>query len=61
MYSKEHQENVAKWLASGEMVAKETITEGVENAAEGFIGMLQGKNFGKACLKLTHDTEQPRL
>jgi NADPH-dependent curcumin reductase CurA len=28
------------------------ITEGMENAAEGFVGMLEGKNYGKAILKL---------
>jgi NADPH-dependent curcumin reductase CurA len=41
-------------LANGEIIIKESITEGVENAAEGFVGMLQGKNFGKAVLKLVH-------
>lgn len=54
-YAKEHHENVSKWLANGELIVKETVTEGVENAAEGFVALLQGKNFGKALLKLKHD------
>ncbi|KAF5024075.1 hypothetical protein F66182_3871 [Fusarium sp. NRRL 66182] len=51
-YAKEHQENLQKWLADGSVKAKLHTTEGIDNAAEGFIGMLQGKNFGKAVLKL---------
>lgn len=51
-YSKEHQENVAKWLANGELVYRDYVTEGIENAAEGLVGMLQGKNFGKAFVKV---------
>jgi NADPH-dependent curcumin reductase CurA len=31
---------------------KLSITDGIDNAAEGFIGMLQGKNFGKALVKI---------
>ncbi|KAL5610536.1 hypothetical protein FOBRF1_006653 [Fusarium oxysporum] len=51
-YAKEHQENLQKWLADGSVKAKLHTTEGIDNAAEGLIGMLQGKNFGKAVLKL---------
>jgi NADPH-dependent curcumin reductase CurA len=46
-YAKEHAENVSKWLASKELIVKEWVTEGVENAAEGFVGLLKGQNFGK--------------
>lgn len=58
VHAKDHQENVMKWLAGKQMFAKETITEGVINAAEGFVGMLQGKNFGKAVLRLSHAGEE---
>lgn len=51
-YSKEFQENVPKWLANKELVYRESVTDGLENAIDGFIGMLQGKNFGKAVLKV---------
>lgn len=51
-YTKEHQQNVQKWLADGSLKAKLHVTEGIDNAAEGFIGMLKGENFGKAVLKI---------
>lgn len=51
-YFKEHQETVQKWLADGSFKAKLHVTEGIDNAAEGFVGMLQGDNFGKAILKI---------
>jgi len=54
-YAKEHEENVSKWIANKEFVAKEEITEGVENAAQGLINIFYGKNFGKALLKPKHD------
>jgi NADPH-dependent curcumin reductase CurA len=51
-YAKEHQENLQKWLADGSVKAKLSITEGIDSAADGLIGMLEGKNFGKAVLKI---------
>jgi NADPH-dependent curcumin reductase CurA len=54
-YIEERNKNVAKWLSEGSFKAKSHITEGMDNAAEGFIGMLQGKNFGKAVLKIADD------
>ncbi|KAF8254163.1 NAD(P)-binding protein [Wilcoxina mikolae CBS 423.85] len=51
-YRKEHQENVSKWLSTGEIVVKESITEGIDHAAEGLVGLFSGKNFGKAVLKV---------
>lgn len=41
-----------KWLQQGELKYKETITEGFENMFDAFVGMLQGKNFGKALVKV---------
>ncbi|KAK7417245.1 hypothetical protein QQX98_004679 [Neonectria punicea] len=51
-YAKEQQENMQKWLADGSIKAKLHVTEGIENAAQGFVDMLTGKNFGKAVLKI---------
>lgn len=51
-YFKEHQENVAKWISDGSIKAKLSVTEGLDNAADGFIGMLAGKNFGKAVVHI---------
>jgi NADPH-dependent curcumin reductase CurA len=38
---------VAAGIADGRIRYREDITEGLENAPEAFMGMLQGKNFGK--------------
>jgi NADPH-dependent curcumin reductase CurA len=51
-YRKARDENIAKWLHEGTFKEKMSVTEGIDNAPEGFVGMLQGKNFGKAVLKI---------
>ena len=51
-YAAEHQKNVAKWIHDGTFKAQQSITEGIDNAIFGFIGMLKGENFGKAVLKI---------
>jgi len=52
-YSKEHQEKLQKWIADGTFKAKMSTTEGMDNAIDGFIGMLEGKNFGKAVMVIS--------
>lgn len=51
-HHKEHQEKLQKWLADGTFKAKISVTEGIDNAVEGFLGMLKGHNFGKAVLQI---------
>ena len=51
-YAKEWAENVGKWIHDGSFKAKMSVTEGIDNAGEGLVGMLQGKNFGKAVLRI---------
>lgn len=51
-YTKEHQEKLQKWLSEGTFKAQMSVTEGIDNAVDGFLGMLQGRNFGKAILKI---------
>lgn len=41
-----------KWLSEGSVKAKLHVTEGIDNAAQGLVDMLVGKNFGKAILKV---------
>lgn len=48
----EHQEKLQKWLAEGTFKAKLSVTEGIDNAIDGFLGMLKGDNFGKAVLQI---------
>ncbi|KAJ5351693.1 hypothetical protein N7541_002493 [Penicillium brevicompactum] len=51
VYTKEHQENVQKWIKDGSFKVLIHETEGIDNAAEGLVGIFHGKNFGKAVLK----------
>jgi len=51
-YDARHQEFVSRWLHEGSLIASMSVTDGIDNAAEGLVGMLQGKNFGKAVLKI---------
>ncbi|KJZ75861.1 hypothetical protein HIM_04685 [Hirsutella minnesotensis 3608] len=51
-YAKEHQEKLQAWLADGSVKAKLSVTEGIDKAADAFVGMLRGENFGKAVLKI---------
>ncbi|PSH65170.1 NADP-dependent oxidoreductase [Phyllobacterium sophorae] len=43
---------MADWLTQGVIKYKEDIVDGLEQAPEAFIGMLQGKNFGKLLVRL---------
>ncbi|KAI9794025.1 MAG: hypothetical protein M1816_006650 [Peltula sp. TS41687] len=56
-YFSEHQKNLQKWIHEGTFRVQQSVTEGMENAADGWLGMLEGKNFGKALLKVA-DLEQ---
>lgn len=40
------------WIATGALKYKEDIVEGLEQAPEAFIGLLDGKNFGKLVIKI---------
>jgi NADPH-dependent curcumin reductase CurA len=43
---------VGDWLATGRLVAEETVVEGLDNAPAAFLGMLRGENTGKMVVKL---------
>ena len=51
-YASEHRDNVEKWLLDGTFKAPVDVTEGIDNAAEGLVKMLEGRNFGKAILAI---------
>jgi NADPH-dependent curcumin reductase CurA len=51
-YHDQHQERVGKWIKEGKIKTREDATDGIDNAIDGFLGMLAGKNFGKAVLKV---------
>jgi NADPH-dependent curcumin reductase CurA len=43
---------VAAGIADGQIRYREDITDGLENAPAAFMGLLQGKNFGKALVRV---------
>ncbi|AEK37893.1 hypothetical protein CVAR_2548 [Corynebacterium variabile DSM 44702] len=45
-------DEIGSKVADGTIVHKEDIVEGLENAPEAFIGLLEGKNFGKLLVKV---------
>ena len=44
--------DLAQWLSEGKIKYRETIAEGLRSAPSAFIGMLEGRNFGKQLVKL---------
>ncbi|VFR30584.1 Putative oxidoreductase YncB [plant metagenome] len=40
------------WVADGRLRYREDVVEGLENAPRAFIGLLEGKNFGKLVVKV---------
>src|SRR5438128_3966927 len=51
----EYRALAAPLLKSGELRYREDIVEGLDRAPEAFIGLLQGRNFGKLLVKLSND------
>tara|TARA_R100000005_G_scaffold94419_1_gene72351 strand:- start:8380 stop:9411 length:1032 start_codon:yes stop_codon:yes gene_type:complete len=47
--------DVSGWIRDGKLKYREDIVKGLENAPEAFIGLLQGKNFGKLLVQVSDD------
>ncbi len=46
---------MGQWVAQGKVKFREDIVDGLDNAPEAFIGLLQGKNFGKLVICVAND------
>ncbi|WP_053946833.1 NADP-dependent oxidoreductase [Halolamina sediminis] len=44
--------DLAEWVAAGEIEYRETVTEGLENAPDAFLGLFEGENVGKQVVKV---------
>jgi NADPH-dependent curcumin reductase len=51
----EYRAMAAPLVRSGELKYREDIVDGLDRAPEAFIGLLQGRNFGKLIVKLSDD------
>jgi len=45
-------QTMSGWIKEGSLKYRESITEGLDNVVDSFIGMLRGENFGKAIVKI---------
>lgn len=45
-------QEAAQWVADGRLKWKEDVVDGLENAPEAFIGLLEGRNFGKLIIRI---------
>lgn len=48
----EFYEQMRAWVRDGKIRHREDIVDGLENAPQAFIGLLEGKNFGKLIVKV---------
>ena len=44
--------DVSGWLREGQIRYRETVVDGIEHAADAFIGLLRGENLGKMVVRL---------
>jgi NADPH-dependent curcumin reductase CurA len=44
--------DMGEWVGGGRVKYREDVVEGLENAPAAFLGLLQGKNFGKLLVKV---------
>ncbi len=50
--------NTLQWLREGKLKFREDITEGLENAPQALMSMLDGKNFGKVLVRVRAVSDQ---
>lgn len=48
----EFAQDMNQWLSEGKIQYREQLVQGLENAPEAFIGLLEGKNFGKVVIQV---------
>lgn len=53
----EFQEEMGRWLKEGKIHYREQIIDGLENAPQALIGLLEGKNFGKVVIRVAKDNK----
>lgn len=49
----EFHRDMTAWVKEGRVKSREDIVEGLENAPQAFLGLLEGKNFGKLVVKVS--------
>lgn len=49
------QREMSAWVADGKVKLREDIVDGLDNAPAAFIGLLEGKNFGKVVVRVADE------
>lgn len=44
--------DMEQWIGEGKVICRETIVDGLDNAASAFLGLFDGANFGKMIVRL---------
>ena len=47
--------DVSGWLREGRIVYREDVVDGIDNAVDAFLGLLEGENFGKLVVRISDD------
>lgn len=50
--AKDFQREMGAWIREGRIKYREDVVEGIGNAPEAFLGLLEGRNFGKLLVKV---------
>nr|WP_319556702.1 NADP-dependent oxidoreductase [uncultured Vibrio sp.] len=50
----EFAQDMNQWLAEGKIQYREQLVQGLENAPDAFMGLLEGKNFGKLVVQVNN-------
>lgn len=53
----EFQQQMGQWVKEGNLHYREQVTDGLENAPDALIGLLEGKNFGKVVIRVANNNE----
>lgn len=48
-------QQMGEWVGQGKIKFREDLVDGLENAPQAFIGLLQGKNFGKLVIRVSDE------
>ena len=51
-YHDKFTKDMTQWLSTGQIKYREHMVDDLESAPEAFIGMLEGKNFGKLVIRV---------
>lgn len=49
----EFEKDFTEWIKAGKIVYREKVIDGIENIAEGFVNLFDGRNIGRTIVKVS--------